>query len=78
MWLAGKRLPFKWDEWFNRAEAKPLPGAIEFLHYANSLGVAIYYISNRYESQKDITIRNCTESECTTSRCSSCTITAAW
>jgi 5'-nucleotidase (lipoprotein e(P4) family) len=56
--LAGKRLPFKWDEWFNRAEAKPLPGAIEFLHYANSLGVAIYYISNRYESQKERTIRN--------------------
>lgn len=56
--VAGKRLPFKWDEWFNRAEAKPLPGAIEFLHYANSLGVAIYYISNRYESQKEITIRN--------------------
>jgi 5'-nucleotidase (lipoprotein e(P4) family) len=56
--VAGKRLPFKWDEWFDRAEAKPLPGAIEFLHYAHSLGVKIFYISNRNESQKEATIKN--------------------
>ncbi len=56
--VAGKRIPFNWDEWFSRAEAKPLPGAVEFLQYANSLGVAIYYISNRYESQKEAAIKN--------------------
>ncbi|WHY68248.1 5'-nucleotidase, lipoprotein e(P4) family [Neobacillus sp. SuZ13] len=56
--LAGRKIPFNWNEWFKRAEAKPLPGAIEFLQYAKSLGVEIFYISNRYESQKDATIKN--------------------
>ena len=56
--MAGRRIPFNWNEWFKRSEAKPLPGAIEFLQYANSLGVEIYYISNRYQSQKDATIKN--------------------
>ncbi|WP_395947811.1 5'-nucleotidase, lipoprotein e(P4) family [Bacillus sp. X1(2014)] len=56
--LAGRKIPFNWNEWFKRTEAKPLPGAIEFLKYAKSLGVEIFYISNRYESQKDATIKN--------------------
>lgn len=56
--VSGKRLPFNWDEWFKRAEAKPLPGAVEFLRYADSLGVEIYYISNRYETQKEAAIHN--------------------
>ena len=56
--LAGRKVPFNWNEWFKRTEAKPLPGAIEFLQYANSLGVEIYYISNRYESQLAATIKN--------------------
>ncbi|MFB5197061.1 5'-nucleotidase, lipoprotein e(P4) family [Neobacillus sp. KR4-4] len=56
--LAGRKIPFNWNEWFKRAEAKPLPGAIEFLQYAKSLGVEIFYISNRYESQKDASIKN--------------------
>jgi 5'-nucleotidase (lipoprotein e(P4) family) len=37
--LSGKGHPFNWNEWFSRAEAKPLPGAIEFLQYADSKGV---------------------------------------
>lgn len=56
--VAGRRIPFNWNNWFKRAEAKPLPGAIEFLQYAKSLGVEIYYISNRYQSQKDATLKN--------------------
>ncbi|MEH7072481.1 5'-nucleotidase, lipoprotein e(P4) family [Neobacillus drentensis] len=56
--LAGRKVPFNWNEWFKRTEAKPLPGAVEFLQYANSLGVEIFYISNRYESQKTATIMN--------------------
>ena len=56
--MAGRKIPFNWNEWFKRTEAKPLPGAIEFLQYANSLGVEIYYISNRYQSQKDAAIKN--------------------
>lgn len=56
--LNGNGNPFDWSEWFNRAEAKPLPGAVEFLQYADSKGVEIFYISNRNERQKEATIRN--------------------
>lgn len=47
-----------WDEWINRFTAKPLPGAVDFLKYAHSKGVEIYYISNRKEAGKAATIRN--------------------
>src|SRR5438128_4547432 len=36
-----------WTEWVNRAEATALPGAVEFLRYANSRGVRVFYITNR-------------------------------
>ncbi|WP_194758310.1 5'-nucleotidase, lipoprotein e(P4) family [Priestia megaterium] len=48
-----------WTEWVNKAEAKALPGAIDFLSYANSKGVDIYYISNRKEKEEEpATIKN--------------------
>lgn len=47
-----------WRMWVEHAEATALPGAIEFLNYANSRGVDIYYVSNRGESQKAATIKN--------------------
>ncbi|AZU61134.1 5'-nucleotidase, lipoprotein e(P4) family [Neobacillus mesonae] len=50
--------PFNWSNWFDRAEAKLLPGALEFLQYADAKGVEIYYISNRKETQKAATIKN--------------------
>ncbi|MDQ1147244.1 5'-nucleotidase (lipoprotein e(P4) family) [Bacillus sp. SORGH_AS 510] len=56
--VSGNGIPFEWSNWFNRAEAKPLPGALEFLKYADSKGVEIFYISNRFEAQKDATIKN--------------------
>jgi 5'-nucleotidase (lipoprotein e(P4) family) len=56
--LHGKGTPFGWNDWFNRGEAKALPGAIAFLQYANARGVDIFYISNRNEAQKDATMRN--------------------
>jgi 5'-nucleotidase (lipoprotein e(P4) family) len=54
----GKAFPANWNEWVNQASAKAVPGAIEFLKYANQKGVEIYYISNRNEIQKKATIRN--------------------
>jgi 5'-nucleotidase (lipoprotein e(P4) family) len=54
----GKAFPANWNEWVNQASANPVPGAIEFLKYANRKGVEIYYISNRNENQKKATIRN--------------------
>ncbi|WP_160724696.1 5'-nucleotidase, lipoprotein e(P4) family [Bacillus sp. USDA818B3_A] len=56
--LHGQGVPFSWNEWFNRGIAKALPGAIEFLHYANARGVDIFYISNRNEAQKAPTMKN--------------------
>ncbi len=56
--LNGKGKQFDWNEWFKRGEAKALPGAIEFLRYADARGVKIYYISNRNEAQKGAAIRN--------------------
>ncbi len=47
-----------WTEWCNRAEATALPGAVEFLRYANSRGVRVFYITNRKETEKEGTARN--------------------
>lgn len=48
----------EWGKWIEHAKAKALPGAVDFLKYADSLGVDIYYVSNREESKKEATIRN--------------------
>jgi 5'-nucleotidase (lipoprotein e(P4) family) len=34
-----------WTEWVNRVESTAIPGALEFLRYAASHGVRIFYIS---------------------------------
>jgi 5'-nucleotidase (lipoprotein e(P4) family) len=47
-----------WTEWCNRAEATALPGAAEFLRYANSRGVRVFYITNRKQIEKEGTARN--------------------
>jgi 5'-nucleotidase (lipoprotein e(P4) family) len=39
-------------------KAKPVPGAVDFLNYAVSKGVKIFYVSNRDEVQKQATIDN--------------------
>jgi len=45
-----------WNKWMDVAEAKAVPGAIEFLNYASQKGVEIFYITNRrvvgYEGTK--------------------------
>ena len=47
-----------WDEWVNMKKAKAVPGAKEFLQFADKNGVKIYYISDRAESQLEATIEN--------------------
>ena len=47
-----------WAEWTARAEAKALPGSLDFLRYAKSRGCSIYYISNRSAAEKEATIKN--------------------
>lgn len=47
-----------WLEWVDLIEAKPLPGAKEFLDYTASRGVEVFYVSNRFEAQREVTIEN--------------------
>jgi 5'-nucleotidase (lipoprotein e(P4) family) len=59
--LIKNRMPFTgaiWTAWVNRRQAKPIPGAIEFLKYANSKGVRVFYVTNRNEAEKQGTIDN--------------------
>lgn len=50
--------PKDWDVWVKKAAAKAVPGAKDFLQFANQNGVQIYYISDRTTSQVDDTIKN--------------------
>lgn len=53
--------PFNLNDWYAWGEmrrAKAIPGAVDFLNYAVSKGVKIFYISNRDEVQKQATIDN--------------------
>lgn len=47
-----------WYAWGDMRKAKSVPGALEFLNYAVSKGVKVFYISNRDEIQKQATIDN--------------------
>ncbi len=42
--------------WWNHQETKALPGSVEFLQKAYSLGIEIFYISGRFNDVKTITI----------------------
>jgi len=56
--LESTSYPVNWDKWCNLANAEPLPGALEFLNYARANGVSIFYITNRKDYLKDVTIKN--------------------
>ena len=53
--------PYKkedWIEWGDEVSAEGVPGAVAFFNYASSKGVEIFYISNRYPEQLEVTIEN--------------------
>ena len=56
--LESTTYPVNWDEWCKLAKAKALPGAIEFLKYAKSNGLDIYYVTNRKIHLKEFTVKN--------------------
>ena len=48
--LIAKNISFtqeNWAEWVNKKSAVPIPGALEFYNYADSLGIEVIYLSNR-------------------------------
>ena len=60
-WLIKNRKNFSdatWLDWVNRSEASAIPGAVEFLTYANSRGVRVFYITNRKAAEKAGTAAN--------------------
>lgn len=56
----GKSYPQDWTAWINSAECPAVPGAVEFLNYANLHGVRVFYVTNRKLIEKEGTARNLT------------------
>ena len=62
----GKTVAYKgatWLAWMSLAEAPKVPGAVEFISYAQACGLSVYYITNRECSssvcqEQEWTIRN--------------------
>ncbi len=53
-----KHFPQCWDTWCQQANARPIPGAVAFLRYADSLGFQVFYVTNRSEKLKQATMKN--------------------
>lgn len=47
-----------WYAWGEMRKARAVPGAVDFLNYAVSKGVKVFYITNRDEMQKAATVDN--------------------
>ena len=47
-----------WKRWVQLANAELVPGALDFIRYAESKGITIYYISNRSAVNINFTIEN--------------------
>jgi 5'-nucleotidase (lipoprotein e(P4) family) len=47
--LTGNPYPAGWNEWCSLSAAESVPGAVDFLTLADSLGFTIFYVSNRNE-----------------------------
>jgi len=50
--------PYDWERWIDLSQAEPIPGAVEFLQYAVSRGVDVFYVTNRKVRDKNGTIEN--------------------
>jgi 5'-nucleotidase (lipoprotein e(P4) family) len=49
-WLVGQDFGYSsktWTPWMAAAEAKAMPGAVEFLNYAKQKNVEVFYVTNR-------------------------------
>jgi 5'-nucleotidase (lipoprotein e(P4) family) len=61
VWLIQNRQPYSletWKKWTALASATALPGASNFLNYAASRGVTVFYVTNRDQDEADATIKN--------------------
>ena len=61
MILDGTKYPEGWVTWGKEAVATEVPGAKDFLNYADSKGVTIFYVTNRVIELKESTKKNLTK-----------------
>jgi len=47
-----------WYQWSSMIKADTVPGSLNFLKYAASKGIEIFYITNRSEKERDFTLKN--------------------
>ena len=47
-----------WKEWSDLGMADTIPGSVEFLNYAQNLGVEVFYVTNRKSDEEETTIKN--------------------
>lgn len=47
-----------WAQWCELGEAPEVPGAGDFLRFADAQGITLYYVSNRDEAALEATMRN--------------------
>ncbi|MFN0277520.1 MAG: 5'-nucleotidase, lipoprotein e(P4) family [Pyrinomonadaceae bacterium] len=47
-----------WLAWVEMRKAKAVPGAVDFVNYADSKGVKVFFVSNRNEVERLATIEN--------------------
>ena len=59
--LDGTSYPTGWIAWGNEVAATEVPGAKDFLNYAHSKGVTIFYVTNRVAELKNATQQNLTK-----------------
>ena len=57
----GRDYPYKWKEWIEYAGASAVPGVLDFLNYAQSRQVQIFYVTNRKEAGRAATLKNLTD-----------------
>lgn len=47
-----------WKAWVEEAKADPVPGAVEFVRWAESSGITVFYVTNRRADEEAATRRN--------------------
>lgn len=47
-----------WKTWVEEAKADPVPGAVEFVRWAESNGITVFYVTNRRADEEGATRRN--------------------
>jgi 5'-nucleotidase (lipoprotein e(P4) family) len=49
---------YTWSQWCHKEDARPLPGALDFVRFAAAHGVAVYYVTNRAVDLAEATAGN--------------------